>query len=290
MNYCVELFITHFRGKRVMLNQFLSEGLRGKSATTIKTYAHAIHQFESWLDGAGTNLNDYARSDVQQYIDYLSAKKKSASTINKLWNAIKSYSKWANKKETIEDIAVVKVADIKKQAPKAMDKIERNKLIRDIDRTGNKRDYAILMTMLMTGVRVSELVALDRSDADLSDRKGSIVIRSGKGNKERTLPLNVEARRAIEKYLEERSDNEPALFLSNRQERISIRSVQHLLEKNGHNAHQTRHSFITGLVRAGDDISVIQSLSGHSSADMILRYSMPSEEDKQKAVERMYKD
>ncbi|OAB26032.1 hypothetical protein PMSD_26095 [Paenibacillus macquariensis subsp. defensor] len=62
------------------------------------------------------------------------------------------------------------------------------------------------------------------------------------------------------------------------------------MEKNGHNVHQTRHSFIKGLVRAGEDISVIQSLSGHSSADMILRYSMPSEEDKQKAVDRIFKD
>jgi integrase/recombinase XerC/integrase/recombinase XerD len=273
-----------------MLNQFLSEGLRGKSATTIKTYAHAIQQFQKWLDGAGTNLSDYARSDVQQYIDYLSAKKKTASTINKLWNAIKAYSKWAGKKETIEDIAVVKVADIKKQAPKAMDKIERNKLIRDIDHTGNKRDYAILMTLLMTGIRVSELVALDVTDVEVSNRKGSLLVRSGKGNKERVLPLNSEARRAIEKYLEERTDSDPALFISNRQERISIRSVQHLMEKNGHNAHQTRHSFITWLVRSGEDISVIQSLSGHSSADMILRYSMPSEEDKQKAVDHIFKD
>ncbi|WP_425339627.1 tyrosine-type recombinase/integrase [Paenibacillus etheri] len=60
---------------------------------------------------------------------------------------------------------------------------ERKKLIRDIDRTGNKRDYAILMTLLLTGIRVSELVALDRSDVDVSDRKGSMIVRSGKGIK-----------------------------------------------------------------------------------------------------------
>ncbi|MCR8659320.1 tyrosine-type recombinase/integrase [Paenibacillus endoradicis] len=142
----------------------------------------------------------------------------------------------------------------------------------------------------MTGIRVSDLVALDRLDLDVSDLKGSLIVRLGKGNKEGTLPLNVEARRVIERYLEERTDSNPALFISSRQERISIRSVQYLLEKNGHNAHQTRHSFITGLVRAGEDISVIQSLSGHSSADMILRYSMPSEEDKQKAVDNIFKD
>jgi integrase/recombinase XerC/integrase/recombinase XerD len=60
-----QLFITHFRGKSDMLNQFFSEGLRGKSLTTMKTYHHAIQQFEIWLEGAGTNLIDYARSDVQ---------------------------------------------------------------------------------------------------------------------------------------------------------------------------------------------------------------------------------
>lgn len=199
-----------------MLERFLSEGLCGKSETTIKTYGHAIQQFEKWLDGSGTDLENYARSDVQQYIDYLASKKKSASTINKLWNAIKSYSKWVGKQDTIADISVIKVADIKKLAPKAMDRLERNKLIRDIDRTGNKRDFAILMTLLMTGIRVSELVALDRSDVDVSDRKGSLVVRLGKGNKERTLSLNVEARRAIEKYLEERSDSHTALFISDK--------------------------------------------------------------------------
>jgi integrase/recombinase XerD len=83
-----------------------------------------------------------------------------------------------------------------------LDKIERSKLIRDIDRTGNKRGFAILMTLLMTGIRVSELAALDRSDVDISDRKGLLVVRSEKGNKERILPLNVEARRAIVKYIE----------------------------------------------------------------------------------------
>ncbi|AJS61183.1 tyrosine-type recombinase/integrase [Paenibacillus sp. IHBB 10380] len=62
------------------------------------------------------------------------------------------------------------------------------------------------------------------------------------------------------------------------------------MEKKGHNVHQTRHSFITGLVREGEDISVIQNLSGHNSADMILKYSMPSEEDKPKAIDGIFKD
>ncbi|WP_440960423.1 tyrosine-type recombinase/integrase [Paenibacillus nitricinens] len=115
----------------------------------------------------------------------------------------------------IEIVTLYRCIAIRKQQS------ERNKLIRDIDRTGNKRDYAILMTLLMTGSSVSGLVTLDLSDVDVSDRKGSMLVRSGKGNKESTL-ADVEVRSAIEKYLDERTDSNPALFISNRQERISI--------------------------------------------------------------------
>ncbi|WP_138420899.1 tyrosine-type recombinase/integrase [Aquibacillus sediminis] len=122
----------------------------------------------------------------------------------------------------------------------------------------------------------------------ISPRKGEIKVRSGKGNKERIIPLNKEVRRAITKYLEERYDSHIALFISNRGERISVRSVQHKVNKYGFNVHALRHTFITGLVRSGQDISVIQSMSGHSSADMVLRYSAPTEEDKQNAVEDIW--
>jgi integrase/recombinase XerC/integrase/recombinase XerD len=273
-----------------MLDKFVEEGLRGKSVTTIKTYQHAIQQFGEWLDGSGTNLTDFARSDVQQYIDYLASKKKSPATINKLWNAIKAYSKWAGKNAAIEEIRVIQAPDVKKQAPKGLDKLERNKLIRDIDRTGNARDFAIIMVLLMTGIRVSELVELDRTDIEISDRKGTLKVRAGKGNKERILPLEAEVRRAITKYLDERTDEHHALFISNRMERISVRSVQHLLSQHNVHPHQLRHTFITGLVRAGNDIAVVQSLSGHTSADMVLRYSQPTEEDRMQAVEALYKD
>jgi integrase len=167
-------------------------------------------------------------------------------------------------------------------------KADRCKLIRDIDRNGNKRNFAIVILGLNTGIRLSELVAFDRSDIDISDRKGTVIVRNGKGNKERVIPLNAETRRALLRYLEERTDKEEALFISNRYQRISNRMVQTMVENEGFNFHALRHTFITEFVRAGVDISIIQSMTGHSSADMILRYSMPSEEDKAKAVERLF--
>lgn len=271
-----------------MIQNFITEGLRGKSQETIKTYSHAIEQFERWLDGAGTNLRDYSRTDVQLYINYLVSSRKSANTINKIWNSIKKFSIWANKNSTVEDISVIKPPNILDSAPKSLDKKESNSLLRQIDRSNNVRDMAICQVLLNCGIRLSELVSLDKSDVLTSERKGEIIVRYGKGNKERSIPLNPETRRAINKYLETRTDDNPALFLSNRGSRISARTVQHIFSKYNVNVHALRHTFITRLVRNNEDFSLIQSLSGHSSADMVMRYSAPTEEDKLNAVNKLW--
>lgn len=270
-----------------IIEEFVEKGLAGKASTTKKTYKHVLESFETWLQGAGANLKDFARSDVQQYIDYMVAKKKSAVTVNKEFQAIKKFCFWLGKKEAIEDINLIKPPQQK--APRALDRVERNRLIREVDRKGSKRDYAIVMVLLNTGLRLTELVNLDRQDIETSERKGHLLVRNGKGNWERKIPLNAETRRAIEKYLDERDDKEKALFLSNRGKRISPRSVQHLLNLYGFSVHQLRHTFITALVREGKDIATIQALSGHKSADMVMRYSLPSEEDLEDAVEGIYK-
>ncbi|MGY4798126.1 tyrosine-type recombinase/integrase [Lysinibacillus fusiformis] len=271
-----------------MLKQFLEEGLLGKSKTTVSTYSHSLKLFSEWLDGAGASIENYSRSDVQQYVDYLVGRRKSPATINKHWSAIKKYSCWSKNERAIEDISVVKPIEYTKLSPKSLDRIEVNRLIREIDREDNARDMAITQVLLNTGIRLSELVALNKADIDIGERKGELFVRNGKGNKARSIPLNKEARRAINKYLSERNDSIEALFISNRGKRISVRSVQHIFEKKGVNVHALRHTFITHLIRNGIDTSIVQSLSGHSSADMLFRYSVPSEEDKLQALEGIW--
>lgn len=269
------------------VRKYIEEELRSKSNETIRTYSYEIKTFEKWLKNAGTNLDEYSRADVQQYLDYLTMNGKSASTVNKIFNAIKSFSRWSKKEDAIEDIRVVKQPDFKNKAPKSLQRLERLRVVRESDRSNNKRNYAIVITLLYTGVRVSELVAINRADVEISERKGSVVIRQGKGNKERTIPLNAETRRAIEKMLEERNDDHPALFISNRKKRIDVRSVQHVLNKFGIHPHMLRHTFITDLVRNHDPI-LAQFLSGHSSTDMLARYSKPNDDDMQNAVDNLY--
>ena len=271
-----------------ILDKYSEEFIKSKSPSTKKTYRHALEQFEKWLNQNDCDLYGYARTDVQSYMDFLSIRKKSPATIHKVYQAIVSFSKWSSKEVAIDAIRIVKSPSPLQVAPKALSKNDRMKLIRDVDRSGASRDFAIIILGLNTGIRLSELVNLDISDIDISERKGSLKIRSGKGNKERSIPLNAECRRALSIYLEERNDNLPALFISNRHQRISQRSVQTIAEKHEVNFHMLRHTFITELMRQGFDIAIIQSLTGHSSAEMLLRYAKPSAEEKQKTLEELY--
>lgn len=271
-----------------IIELFKENSLNQNSVTTIRTYIYSLRQFEKWLSSSGTNLSGYARNDVQHYLDWLAHKKNSVATIHRIFNAIKNFSRWMKKFEAIEDIRIPKMKNYLQEAPVSLERNKRNELIRVVERSGNRRNFAIFIMMLYTGVRVSECAALDQSDLEISERKGSLKIRSGKGNKERTIPLHPEVRRAIKKYLETRNDDNPALFLSNRGKRISIRSIQFIFKKYGINSHQCRHTFISSLLREGKDLPLIQILTGHESISMLLRYGKPSENDKQNAVDCLF--
>lgn len=268
-----------------MLERFLEEGLKGKSPATKKTYASALKQFEEWLVGSEAGFENFGRVDVQMYITGLN-KNKAASTVNKTFNAIKSYCRWAGKDDCVKDIRIIKPVDLKKQAPRAMEEKEWRRVLRRVDK-GNKRDMAIAVMLLNTGLRVGELVSLDQTDVVANEHRGYVRV-VGKGNKERKIPLNAETRKALKEYRELRGDSNPALFVSNRGERMSIRSVQHVFKGLGVHPHLFRHTFIRQLVSQNVDLATIQELSGHSSADMVLRYSRPSEEDKEKATEKLF--
>jgi site-specific recombinase XerD len=275
-----------------LIENYLELELRqkGKSPYTIRNYRHTLLKFEKWLASVGATLENYSRSDVQQYIDELVAQKLSATTVNNQFSAIRSFSSFMNKEDCVKDIRIVKAPNLYQQAPVALTKLERQRIKREVDRTSNKRDIAIIFTLLYTGIRLSELVSLDRDDVKISERKGELIVRQGKGYKERRIPLHKEARRAIQEYLNERNDSNPALFLSNYKKRISARSVQYLCQKLGIHPHQLRHTFVTNLVDSGVDDETIRTLTGHSSVIMVARYRSVREEDRENAIENLYLD
>jgi len=159
------------------------------------------------------------------------------------------------------------------------------------------RDRAIVVLLLYTALRLTELVTLDVGDARMSARKGMLVVRSGKGDLYREVPLNRPVREALEAWLQIRSarvgGDEPALFVGPRGRRLSARAVDLVIRNTARraglalSAHVLRHTCVTNLVRGGNDIVLVAELAGHRRLETTRRYSLPSAADRQAAMDRL---
>jgi len=156
---------------------------------------------------------------------------------------------------------------------------------------GSVREYALL---LATGLRLSELAALDLDDVALSARKGSVTVRNGKGGKYRVVPLNSQAREALAAWLAQsgsRACESPALFIGPTGRRLTDRAVDLVLRRIAldagvtASAHTLRHTAATMLVRNGADIVLVAEVLGHSSLETTRRYCLPTEDDRAAALE-----
>ena len=166
------------------------------------------------------------------------------------------------------------------------------------DNRNNSRDYAIITLFLNCGMRLSELININIKDINFSEQKLNVI---GKGNKERTIYLNKACMKAIEEYLVIRPntvikhDSKDALFLSERRERISNRTVQVIvkreLQKAGldvhkYSVHKLRHTAATLMYQYGNvDIRALQELLGHESISTTEIYTHVDNSQVRNAVE-----
>ena len=166
------------------------------------------------------------------------------------------------------------------------------------DNRNSKRDYAIITLFLNCGMRLSELVGINTTDIIFSECKLNVI---GKGNKERTIYLNKACMNAIQEYLNVRPkeaikyDSKNALFLSERRERISRRTVQYVVDKElkaagldtkKYSTHKLRHTAATLMYQYGNvDIRALQELLGHESISTTEIYTHVNNEQVRNAVE-----
>lgn len=270
---------------------------RDRSSHTINAYRLDLEQFEKWFAGVnGDEMEpvNVTPTDLREFKHFLIEEEQlKPASVNRKLASLRAYMKWAVGEGTIESVPrMPQGVEQVSAAPKALDRREMNALIRAVERHGNSRDQAIILVLLNTGLRVNELSALDSSDIEMSERKGKLVVRSGKGQKYREVPLNVEARRALSAYMEAREeDGNQALFLSQQGSRLGSRGVQDVVGKYGRLAgldvtpHALRHTFCSNLLRGGVDIVTVAKLAGHSDISTTSIYTQPAEKDLQKAVE-----
>jgi site-specific recombinase XerD len=160
----------------------------------------------------------------------------------------------------------------------------------------DKRNVAILALMAKAGMRVGEVVALELTDIELGARSGWAVVRSGKGNKMRRVPLNRDVRLALRVYLAVRpASGAPVLFVSWTGAPLYARDVHRMVVRLAKRAriegrvtpHVLRHTFATRILEKGADVATVAAILGHENVAATLRYLHPSEARLVEAVERL---
>jgi integrase/recombinase XerC len=280
----------------------------GRSTNTILNYRLDLQGFAEWFqqtNGETIKMQNITPTDIRQYKQFLqTVRKQKPASINRKLATLRVLSSWAQEKSMIETSFVRGTKDIKGQdlAPRWLDRKEELKLKRELERgvaaAQTKpaklqaiRDASIFNLLLNTGLRISELCSLKMDDLSLSDRKGAILIRSGKGEKSRTIPLNQNAREAIRDWMKVRPQStKDRLFSGKRGVGITPNAVQRRLTDYGRRVdidvtpHVLRHTFAKKLTDSGISIEKVAELLGHASLNTTRRYIKPSQADLEKAV------
>jgi integrase/recombinase XerC len=274
---------------------------RPLAARSREAYGHQVRRFLIWLGDRspvdGDPLSDEAARDwaVRDYKRHLKAVERwKPSSVNLSLAALDSFYTQLGLGRP-----VVRREDLPAKAPRALSEEQQRRLLRVAERV-SARDRAIVVMLLYTGLRLAELVALDVDDARMSARKGLVIVRSGKGDAYREIPLNALVRQVLAEWLAERKqlavDDERALFLGRGGRRLAKRSVDDVVRGLGKDAgvklsaHSLRHTFLTVLVRKGTDLVLVAELAGHRRLETTRRYSLPSDADRLLAVERLQID
>lgn len=285
------------------INGFLEylEIEKGSSPLTLRNYKHYLLRFMNWLkkEGVRLNLKDINPELVRQYRVFLSrlstgrppprrAYGQEGATLSRKTQgyhviALRSFLRWLIKNDykvmSPDKIDLPKVEDrqIKFLTGEQVDRLLNAPSLSTIQ---GKRDKAILEVLYSTGLRVSELVKLDRDKIDLKRREFGIV---GKGGRARAVFLSTRAADWVDKYLKARRDHFKPLFIRHKGKieptttdenmRLTPRSVQRMIKKYARKIklpveatpHVIRHSFATDLLMAGADIRSVQEMLGHKN-------------------------
>jgi len=181
---------------------------QGKNESTITHYLSDLALYARWVEqtyGEPFRIEEMTLSDVRAYLAYLrTVQKLKPASINRKLAALKALSRWAVATGLLAQDPTRDVKGVRQQrhGPRALSAQEFRRMVRKAEQTGRLRDVAILETLGRTGLRVSELTALELDDVELKERSGLLTVRSGKGARFRQVPLPCEVRRAMREYLE----------------------------------------------------------------------------------------
>ena len=274
-----------------LLSLFLTaKEVEGCSPRTIAYYESTIQHMVETITKPYTQIGS---NDLRKYLtDYESTRKAGKVTIDNIRRILSSFFSWLEDEDYIVKSPVRRIHKVK-TAIVAKSVLSDEDLETLRDSCANARDLAIVDMLATTGMRIGELVGLDVSDIDLQERECIVI---GKGNKQRPVYFDARAKLHLQAYLDTRSDDCPALFVSLNANatRLSIGGVEARLRNLGKTCgigrvypHKFRRTLATHAIDKGMPVEQVQKLLGHARIDTTMHYAMVNQNNV-KASHRKY--
>lgn len=253
---------------------------RGLSENTLAAYRNDLSGFAGWLATSQSKaLDKVGKDDILAYLTLRLQQRRSPRSTARFLSCIRRFYAYLLREKRIhqDPTALIEAPKLGRALPKTLSEAEVESLLQapDIDTALGMRDRTMLEVLYATGLRVSELVGLKLSQINL--RQGVIRV-TGKGNKERLVPLGEEAVQWLESYLADgrnqlmAGQHSDVVFPSNRKKLMTRQTFWHAIKRYAGQAaikkplspHTLRHAFATHLLNHGADLRVVQMLLGHS--------------------------
>jgi len=268
------------------------------SPRTLKFYRASLETFSRYCDGQAVSTLEQITPDVlRRFMLWLEETGHNAGGVNGHYRAVRAFLFWYEQENEPENwrnpIHKVKAPKVGKEIlePVSLETVSAMLETCDAGFYG-ARDKALILFLLDTGARASEVSAMNTKDVNAIT--GEAVILHGKGDKARKVFLGSKSRKALRSYLRTRADTEPALFVGRTRERLTYDGIKQAVERRAELAkvepptcHSFRRSFAINCLRAGMNIYTLKELMGHEDLQVLQRYLKVTDTDTENA-HRLY--